>query len=97
VTDFTVKKSLDRYSPALLTATANNQTFKTATIYIVHSSTSEELDYVLTNAILVGDHHAASDSGSAETLQLSFQKVQLDYLKSGKAVSTGQYSNSPAG
>jgi type VI protein secretion system component Hcp len=87
---FGIKKQLDQFTPALAAAEVSNGVEKAATVYVTPTNTrdNELLIYTLTNVIITSDHQSATTTGSTEALTMSFQKLELSYLRAGKVVTS---------
>lgn len=103
---FTVKKHLDQYTTGILGLAVTTKLIPTATIYVepalsikaAQAATSnEQLVYKLTNADVVSDQHSATTSNSTETVQFTYQKLSVTYLKNGKSIETVTYTRNLPG
>jgi type VI protein secretion system component Hcp len=94
VSDLTFQKLLDKDSTKLFAATAAGTHFKTATLFILPAvqRDPEELEYKLTQSLVSSDHASATGDGSVEIVTLQFTKIEIDYLRNGRQISSALYT-----
>jgi type VI secretion system Hcp family effector len=94
VSDLTFQKLLDKSTPKLFGAAVAGTHFKTATLFILPAvqRDPEELEYKLTQSLVSSDHASATGDGSVETVSLRFTKIEIDYLRNGRQISSASYT-----